>query len=83
MKLVSKIQIIDHSRHKCVHTSDEYLFYLMHLDLWGQGNKFYNLNLGINKVWKCEIVPIEELLILKKYTDRHDMQYFKPRFLRS
>jgi hypothetical protein len=59
MKLVSKIQIIDHSPPKCVHTSDEYLFYLMHLDLWGQGIKFYNLNLGTNKVWKCEIVPIE------------------------
>ena len=59
MKLVSKIQIIDHSPPKCVHTSDEYLFYLMHLDLWGQGIKFYNLNLGTNKVWKCEIVSIE------------------------
>ena len=31
----------------------------MHLDLWGQEIKFYNLNLGTNKVWKCEIVPIE------------------------
>jgi hypothetical protein len=31
----------------------------MHLDLWGQGIKFYNLNLGTNKVWKCEIIPIE------------------------
>jgi hypothetical protein len=28
MKLVSKIQIIDHSPPKCVHTSDEYLFSL-------------------------------------------------------
>jgi hypothetical protein len=31
----------------------------MYLDLWGQGIKFYNLNLSTNKVWKCEIVPIE------------------------
>jgi hypothetical protein len=31
----------------------------MHLDLRGQGIKFYNLNLGTNKVWKREIVPIE------------------------
>jgi hypothetical protein len=28
MKLVSKIQIIDHSPPKCVHTHDEYLFSL-------------------------------------------------------
>ncbi len=28
MKLVSKIQIIDYSPPKCVHTSDEYLFNL-------------------------------------------------------
>jgi hypothetical protein len=27
--------------------------------LWGQGIKFYNLNLGTNKVWKYEIAPIE------------------------
>ena len=59
MKLVSKIQIIDYSPPKCVHTSDEYLFYLMHLELWGQGIKFYNLNIGTNKVWKYEIAPIE------------------------
>ena len=31
----------------------------MHFDLWGKGIKSYNLNLGTNKVQKCEIVSIE------------------------
>jgi hypothetical protein len=55
----------------------------MHLDLWGQGIKFYNLNLGTNKVQKVKLYQLKELFILKKYTNRYDMQYFKQRFLWS
>jgi hypothetical protein len=58
MKLASKIQIIDNSPlNVCIQVMNTCLSYA--LGLVRPGIKFYNLNLGTNKVWKCEIVPIE------------------------
>ena len=83
MKLVSKIQIIDHSPPKCVHTSDEYLFSLC---TWtcevGELSSTIQTLVQI-KYENVKLHQFKELLIIKRYTNRHDMQYFKPRFLRS
>jgi hypothetical protein len=35
------------------------------------------------KYENMKLHQLKELLIIKRYTNRHDMQYFKPRFLRS
>ena len=83
MKLVSKIQIIDHSPPKCVHTSDEYLFSLCTWTCETKGLSSTIWTLVQIKYENMKLHQLKELLIIKRYTNTHDMQYFKPRFLRS
>jgi hypothetical protein len=67
MKLVSKIQIIDH-------TSDEYLFSLCTWTCEVQG-------LSSTICENVKLYQFKELLMIKRYSKRHYMQHFKPRFL--
>jgi hypothetical protein len=80
MKLVSKIQIIDHSPPKCVHTSDEYLFSLCTWTCEARGLSYTICTLVQIKYENMKLHQFKELLIIKRYTNRHDMQYLKPRF---
>ena len=47
--------------------------------------KFYPQIQGVTQIKyeNVKLYQLKELLIIKSYTNRHDMQYFKPRFLRS
>jgi hypothetical protein len=83
MKLVSKIQIIDHSPPKCMHTSDEYLFSLCTWTCETRGLSSTIRVLVQAKYENVKLYQFKEFLMIKWYTNRHDMQYFKPRFLRS
>ena len=66
MKLVSKIQIIDHSPPKCVHTSDEYLFNLCTSTCEARGLSPTIWTLVQIKYENVKLYQLKELLIIQK-----------------
>jgi hypothetical protein len=47
----------------------------MHLDLWGQGLSSTIWTLVQIKYENVKLYQLKELLIIKRYTNRYDMQY--------